>query len=75
MRVKNKGFFLLSMILHELLRLTVGFNTLVETQMIGESRRNVIKNGCLKQVHEFASYPWLRQSLASDKCNANVEEE
>jgi type VI protein secretion system component VasA len=42
-RANTQGFFLLSMILHELFRLTAGFNTLIETQMIGESRGNVIK--------------------------------
>lgn len=43
MRANTQGFFLLSMILHELFKISASFNTLVETQMIGKSQNQVIK--------------------------------
>jgi type VI secretion system protein ImpG len=42
-RSNTQGFFLLSMILHELFKLSGGLNTLLETQIVGKSRNQIIK--------------------------------
>jgi type VI secretion system protein ImpG len=43
LRANTQGALLLSEILHEIFKMSAGFNTLVETKMIGQSNRQVIK--------------------------------